>query len=151
MGDSGHNRHGLKIGGCCAPFAGGDGSPCNTMWPGPRSTSVPSGVFIHPASSRLATIVMGRKLGDVPLLGETATHVTQRRLSHWVVGCALFSRGGWVLIEHKFAWPRPTSIPSGILVHPVSFGHNGSHWPKIGSCAPREGELGTHLTQCGLG
>ena len=25
------------------------GYPSNTMWPGPRSTSVPSGVFIHAA------------------------------------------------------------------------------------------------------
>jgi len=30
-------------------FSEGAGSPSNTMWPGPRSTSVPSGVFIHPA------------------------------------------------------------------------------------------------------
>jgi len=28
---------------------GGAGSQSNTMWPGLRSTSVPSGVFIHPA------------------------------------------------------------------------------------------------------
>jgi len=46
--DTGHNRHGPKRGGCCAPFAG-VGTPSSTMWPGPRSTSVPSGVFIHPA------------------------------------------------------------------------------------------------------
>jgi len=31
----------------CAPFWGA-GSPSNTMWPGPRPTSVPSGVLIHP-------------------------------------------------------------------------------------------------------
>jgi len=50
MGDRDHNRHGPKRGGgCCAPFAGGAGSASNTMWPGTRSTSVPSGVFIHPA------------------------------------------------------------------------------------------------------
>jgi len=24
------------------------GSPCNTMWPGPRPTSLPSGILIHP-------------------------------------------------------------------------------------------------------
>ena len=41
MGACGHNRHGPKRGGwCCAPFA---------MWPAPMSTSVPSGIFIHPA------------------------------------------------------------------------------------------------------
>jgi len=26
----------------------GAGSPSNTMWPGPRPTSLPSGIFIHP-------------------------------------------------------------------------------------------------------
>jgi len=50
MGDSYHNRHGPKSGGLLCPFhGGGAGSPSNTKWPGPRSTSVPSGVFIHPA------------------------------------------------------------------------------------------------------
>ena len=49
MGDGGHNRHGPKIGGgYCAPFAGA-GTQFSTMWPGPRSTSVPSGVIIYPA------------------------------------------------------------------------------------------------------
>jgi len=49
IGDSGHNRHGPKRGELLCPFRGGAGSPSNTMWPGPRSTSVPSGVFIHRA------------------------------------------------------------------------------------------------------
>jgi len=34
--------------GCYASFRGGDGSPFNTMWPGPRPTSIPSGIPIHP-------------------------------------------------------------------------------------------------------
>ena len=38
---------GRKLGGC-APFGGAE-SPCNTMWPGPRPTFVPSGILIHPA------------------------------------------------------------------------------------------------------
>ena len=33
-----------KVGGCCAPFRGGSGSPCNTVSPGPG----PSGILIHP-------------------------------------------------------------------------------------------------------
>jgi len=50
MGDHGHNRHGPKRGGGAAvPLSWGAGSPSNTMRPGPRSASVPSGVFIHPA------------------------------------------------------------------------------------------------------
>jgi len=37
----GYNRHGPKSGeGCCTAFRGGAGSPSNTMWPGPRPTSV---------------------------------------------------------------------------------------------------------------
>jgi len=46
MGDRGHSRHGPKVGGGCANFAGGSGSPSNIMWPGLRSPSVPSGIFI---------------------------------------------------------------------------------------------------------
>jgi len=51
IGDRGHDRHGPKRGGCCASFVGGGGAgfPSNTMWPGLRSTSVPSGIYIHPA------------------------------------------------------------------------------------------------------
>jgi len=36
-------------GGCCAPFHGRvAASPFNTMWPGTRPTSVPSGILIYP-------------------------------------------------------------------------------------------------------
>jgi len=45
-----HNRQRPKRGAAAVPLSqGGAGSPSNTMWKGPRSTSVPSGVFIHPA------------------------------------------------------------------------------------------------------
>ena len=51
MRDRGHTRHSRKEGGLLCPFRRGEGagSPSNTMWHGPMSTSVPSGVFIHPA------------------------------------------------------------------------------------------------------
>jgi len=45
----GHNRHGLKSGGPLCPFLRGDWSLSNTMSPGTRPTSVPSGILIHPA------------------------------------------------------------------------------------------------------
>jgi len=46
----GQNRHGPKIGwGLCPFLLGGAGSPSNTKSPGPRPTSVPSGILIHPA------------------------------------------------------------------------------------------------------
>jgi len=72
----GHNSHGPKIGGLC-PY-GGAGSPCNTMWPGPRPTFVPSGISIHPAIWPQQT---WRKLGGLPLRG-------------W----------SWVRIKHNVAW-----------------------------------------------
>jgi len=49
MGDRGHNRHGPKRGRGAVPLSWSAGNPSNTMWPARRSTSVPSGVFIHPA------------------------------------------------------------------------------------------------------
>ena len=39
---------GRKVGAAVALF-GGAGSPSNTMWPGPRPTSIQSGILIHPA------------------------------------------------------------------------------------------------------
>ena len=47
MGDRGHNRHGPKGGGA-VPLSCSVENPSNTMWPAPMSTSVLSGVFIHP-------------------------------------------------------------------------------------------------------
>ena len=41
---------GLKEGGGAVPLSRNAGKPYNTMWPAPRFTSVPSGVFIHPAA-----------------------------------------------------------------------------------------------------
>ena len=40
---------------------GRTGSSCNTMWPGPRSTSVPSGTLIHPTVWRQYTNVTDRQ------------------------------------------------------------------------------------------
>jgi len=39
---------GQKLGGY-APFLQGVGSPSNSVWPGPRPSSILSGVLIHPA------------------------------------------------------------------------------------------------------
>jgi len=36
-----------KLGGACFFFGGGAGFPYNTMWPGTRDTSIPSGISIH--------------------------------------------------------------------------------------------------------
>jgi len=82
---------------------------------------------MHPAVWPQQTIDMGRKLGAaVPFLAELGSQ------------------------SHLTAWPgtRPTSVPSGILIH-------SAVWPqrigKKGAAVPRWGELGPHLTQCRLG
>jgi len=44
----GHNRHGPKsVGAAVSLFREWVWSPSNTMWPGPRPTSVPSGILIY--------------------------------------------------------------------------------------------------------
>ena len=45
---------GLKEGDGAVALSWSAGNPSNTMWPVPRSNSVPSGVFIHPAVLPLA-------------------------------------------------------------------------------------------------
>ena len=60
MGDRAE-QSGPKSGGCCAPFHEGAESPSNTVWPGPRPTSVPSGILIHPTVWPQYTNVSGRQ------------------------------------------------------------------------------------------
>ena len=63
-------------------------------------------------SSRLATTDIGRKLGAVPLLGETRSPSN-----------AIMSPG-----------PRPISVPNSILIHQAIWPQRT--WPKIGGYAP---------------
>jgi len=78
----------------------------------------------------LVTIDMGRKVrAAVPLLGKLGPHLTM-------------SLG-----------PRPTSIPSSILIHPAVWQQH-TWTEKWGAAVPPfwrgEEELGPHLTQSGL-
>jgi len=87
--------HGPKLrGDVHAPLGAGLGSPSSTMSAGPSSTSLSSGILIHPVVWPQQTC-MGRKLGAVPL---------------W--------RGG---SPSNTMWPgpSPTTIPSGIVIHPA--------------------------------
>ena len=71
MGDLGHNRQGPKRGGGAAePLSRAVRTPSNTMWPGRRSTSVPSGVVIHPAVWPQRTLA--ENWAAVPLQGRGA-------------------------------------------------------------------------------
>jgi len=86
--------------GLLCPFRGGAaagvaGFPSNTMWPGPKPTSIPNGILIHPA---VWPQYMRRKVGELlcPFLGEAGS-------------------------PYNTMWPgpRPTSTPSFILIHPT--------------------------------
>jgi len=105
------------------------------MWPGARGLLRTK--WHLDASSRLATIHVGQKLGGgVPFfLGELDPHRTQ-------------SPGP---TEHKVTWAKAyLHIYSGILVHPGAWPQRtlAENW---GSAPLGEGELGPHLTQCRLG
>jgi len=74
MGDREHNRHGPKRGRAAVHLSrGGAGTPSNIMWPGLRSTSVPSGVFIH---NRHET----KTGGCAPFRGSCNPYLTQHCL-----------------------------------------------------------------------
>jgi len=131
MGDRGHNRHGPKRRGLLCPFSGELGPrliQCDLCW----------GLLPYQlvASSSIQPFGHNRHGPKI----------------EWRWVCP-FSGGSWVPIENKVAWEaRPTSIPSGILVHPAVWPQQtlAENWG--GSSAPlREGELGPYLTQCRVG
>ena len=73
----GHNTW-AKIWGAVLPPLGRAGFPSNTMSPGPRSTSVPSGILIHPAVWPQQT--WAENWGLCPFWGGGAgAHLTQWR------------------------------------------------------------------------
>jgi len=98
MDHRGHNRHGPKIGSCCAAFAGGGGLGPPLTQGGMAEAHFSTKWHLDP-SSRLATIDMGQKLEAGPLLGELGTHLTQRRL----VEAYLLNK--WHL-DHQAVWPQ---------------------------------------------
>ena len=109
------------------------------MWPGPRSTFVPRGVlFIQPFGHK----DMGRILGAVPLLEGAATQSNNvawaevylrtkwhrgpsSRLATTEIGrklgelCPFRGGGAGSTSNTKSPGRKPTSIPSGILIHPA--------------------------------
>jgi len=87
----GHNRHGPKIGDCGAHL-GGAGPPCNTMSPGPTSTSLSSGILMHPAVWPQQTSAKNWAGGRAPLGGRSPSNT-------------------------MWQGPRPSSIQSAILIH----------------------------------
>jgi len=96
MGDRGHNRHEPKIGGALSLFGEGSWVPSNTMSRGPRPTSIPSGILIHPAI--LPQQIWAKNGGGLWPFGED--------------GDGSPSNTMW-------PGPRPTCTPSFILIHPT--------------------------------
>ena len=95
------------------------------MSPGPRPTSITTTKWHLDPSSRLATTDMGRKLGGCDPMGVAGSP------SNTV-----------------FPGTRPTSLPSGILIH-RAISPQRTRGRKLGTCAPFGEELGPRLTQCG--
>jgi len=147
------------------------------MLPGPRPTAIRyqlSGAsYIIDPCSRLATIDMGRKLRALFLFLGVGSWVPVLYNVCWVEaylhtkwhlnpssrlrtidmgrklrGCgSCLGRGDWSPSSTIWSGPRPTSIPSGILIHVAV-------WPQyidMGLPPFRGGELGPHLRQCDLG
>jgi len=95
------------------------------MWRGPRSTSVPSGILIHPAVWPQST--WAEKWGLCPFL-----------------------RGAGFPSNTMSSGSRPTSVPSDILIHPAVWPQQtwAEYW---GLYSPFAGGTGSHLSQCCLG
>ena len=91
MGDRGHNRHGPKMGGCCAPFAGD----------GPRLVQCVLGRGVLPYQAASSSIQP---------LGHNGPKIA------WG-GCALFSGVARSTSNTMSRRPRSTFVPSGILIH----------------------------------
>ena len=136
MGDCGYNRQTEKRGGCHAPFSG---------QLGPRLTQCGLGRGLLPyqvTSSSIQPFDHNRhELGTLPFLGAAPTNnvawaeVYLRTKWHPDPSSSLatidmgqklaegavpfFCGWGWVPSNTKSPGPRPTSIPSASLVHPV--------------------------------
>ena len=108
----------------------GAGSSSNTMWQLKAEAYLHAKFHLDPYS-RLATIDMGRKLGDLPPFGERGAGSQSNRTS---------------------LGSRPTFLPSGILIDPSSHLATTDTGQKLGRAVPLwGGDLGPRLTQCGQG
>ena len=99
-----HNRHGPKLGVVVPPFRGqGAGSPVNTMSSGPRPTSVPSGILIHPAVWPQLTWA---KIGGLCpfLVGGVGPHLTQCGLGRRLPPCQVSSSSIRLATIHQHYW-----------------------------------------------
>ena len=91
---------GRKLGGGCAFFSGGSGSPSNTKSPGPRPYLYTKW-HLNP-SSHLATTDTGRKLGAVSFGGRRAgPHLTQCGHDRGLPVCQVSNRLATIHQRHR--------------------------------------------------
>jgi len=134
----------------CAPF-GRAGSPSNRMWPGPRATSVPSGILMHPVVPQqtglkirgLCPFFFGGAGSPSSTMspGPRPTFISSGILIHpavwpqriWAENWGLCPFGGRAGSTFNPMWPgtRPTSMPSFILIHRTV-------WPKCTNVTDRQ-------------
>jgi len=69
-----------KLGGCASFGQGEVGSPSNTMWPGPRPTSMPSFIVIHPTVWLQYTNVTDRTGQWSDSIGQTLSQTVAQKL-----------------------------------------------------------------------
>jgi len=104
---------GRKEEGAAVPQSRRTGTPSNTMWPGPKSTSVPSGVFIHLAVCHKRH---GQKIGWGWVFPFWGPNRTQSRLGRGL----------------------PPYEVASYSIRPFGFYKNG---PKIGGSVPFLGRV----------
>jgi len=121
--------------GLCPFFVQGSWTPSSTTWPGPKPTSMPSAILMHPAVWPQRTWAENWGGGSVPFLGmgQLGSDLTQSLLgrglsSHLATTdmgqklARLCPFGGAVAgSPSNTMWPgpRPTCMPSFILIHPT--------------------------------
>jgi len=90
MGDRGHNKHGPKRGKAAVPLWRRAGTPSNTTWPGPRPTSIPSGILTH--ASIWPQQILAENWGLCPFEGgELDPHLTQCGQGRGLPACQVSS------------------------------------------------------------
>jgi len=89
---------GRKLG--AVPLLRGDGSPSDTLWPGPRPTSVPCFILIHPTVWAQCTKVTDRTDRTVKETGH-AGQTEQRSDS---IGRTVFTNGPRKTVLHCIVW-----------------------------------------------
>jgi len=133
-GNPGHtcpHKWAKKWGAALPLSLGGAGSPSNTMSPGPRPTSIPSGIPMHAAVWPQQTW---------PKSGGGGY-------------CALSKGGSWLGPHLMQCYMGQGSVSSDILIHPAVWPQQtwAEKWGRLLCPFFGWGKLVTHLTHCRLG